>query len=95
MTKTIDICFDVIDVLLEGLKEKVVFNFETLVKLRVNLDDVTLMVFNAVIDIVNDTSGKLEGYGIKFVVANKDKYIIVLDVNFKVVSISNTTKSIA
>jgi len=95
LTKTIDICFDVIDVLLEGLKEKVVFNFETLVKLRVNLDDVTLMVFNAVIDIVNDTSGKLEGYGIKFVVANKDKYIIVLDVNFKVVSISNTTKSIA
>lgn len=81
--------------LLEGLEEKVVFNLETLIELWVNLNYIVLVVFDAVINIVDDAGCKLECYRVKFVVTNEYKNVIILNVNFKMIPIGNATKGIA
>jgi hypothetical protein len=79
---------------MEGLKEEVIFNFKTLEELLIEEDMIIRFRGENIGEIIDDTRGKEEEMRVELMIRDKNKNTIILDIDFKMFTISNTTEGI-
>lgn len=94
LRERVNIRFNIIEMKLEGLKEEVIFDFKTLKELRVEEDRVTGLMMEDMMDIINNTRGKEKEMGVELMIGEKDEDTIILEVDFEMFTIGNTTKGV-
>lgn len=86
--------FNIIEMEMEGLKEEVIFDFKTLKELLIEEDMIGGFIEEDGGDIIDNTRGNLKEMGVELMIREKDEDTIILDIDFEMFTISNTTKSV-
>lgn len=94
MRERVNISFNIIEILMEGLKEEVIFDFKTLKELLIEENMIGGFIKEDRGDIIDNTRGNLEEMWVELMIREKDEDTIILDIDFKMFTISNTTKSV-
>lgn len=86
--------FDRVEVLMEGLKEEVIFDFETLEELLIEEDMIGGLMEEDMMDIIDNTRCEEEEVRIELVIREEDEDTFILDIDFEMFTISDTAEGI-
>lgn len=94
LRETMKIRFNIIEMEMEGLKEEVIFDFKTLKELLIEEDMIGGFIEDDRGDIIDNTRGNLKEMWVELMIREKDEDTIILNIDFEMFTISNTTKSV-